>query len=229
MTARWTAPAADAANRPFEYRWCGRQHQMPPTAIWITPERYEHGRGRLFLGNVDHALNDEWCNRNQVRQRYHSFHAFVVLRILCGRAAATGRIPSFPAEGPVFRRREGMFCQIASPHHGCEHGLSSRWFLGVSGSRETKEPIGSPSCGTKFGCQTLASFARRPCSNRSSPSGLDGLVTWRGLGMNYEADTRPFRHCQQHMEASTDSRVSLVVVCVGPVRVELLFVCGIGD
>jgi hypothetical protein len=138
MTARFTPPAVDAANRPFEYRWCGIRYQMPPTAIWITPERFPHGRGRLFLGNVDHALDDHWCDTNQVRQRYHSFHAFVVLRILCGRAAATGRIPSFPAEGPVFRRREGMFCQIASPHHGCEHGLSSRWFLGVSGSRETR-------------------------------------------------------------------------------------------
>ena len=47
--------------------------------------------------------------------------------------------------------------------------------------------------------------------------------------MNYEADTIPFRHCQQHMEATPDSRVSLVVVCVGPVLVELLFVCGIGN
>jgi hypothetical protein len=95
MTARFTPPAVDAANRPFEYRWCGYRYQMPPTAIWITPERFPHGRGRLFLGNVDHALDDHWCDTNQVRQRYHSCHAFVVLRILCGRAAATGRIPFF--------------------------------------------------------------------------------------------------------------------------------------
>ena len=95
MTARFTPPAVDAANLPFQYRWCGYRYRMPPTAVWITPERFPHGRGRLFLGNVDHALNDHWCDTNQVRQRYHSCHAFVVLRILCGRAAATGRIPFF--------------------------------------------------------------------------------------------------------------------------------------
>ncbi len=45
---RYHPALADAANRPFEYRWCANRQRMPPTAIWITPGRYAHGRRACF-------------------------------------------------------------------------------------------------------------------------------------------------------------------------------------
>ena len=87
---------------------------MPPTAIWLTEERFAHGRGRLFLGNADHALNDEWCNANQVRQHSPSLHAFVVLRVLLPGGRDRPK-PLLPSRGASFPTPRGMFCQKPRP------------------------------------------------------------------------------------------------------------------